>query len=193
MGSCRCRRSSCLSRSASWEARATRWPAQSAGHAARMQARGIDHDVRRKLDRAAVNVDGEQQQRADAATARESRHDGERSSGLLQVAAQCQHQRMAIDDAGRRRPQSGGGPDGGLERSHLRGGEPFEIVDAIGQRVFLQRCELAALLVVDRDDDFAATSMSNALLRAVLIEQAACPQRRAAPSTILARSRVLHE
>ena len=139
--------------------------AQSPRHAARVQTRGIDHDVRRKLDRAAVDVDGESQLRAVAATARAAA----RTTASDPRACSKSPRNASINEWLSTMPVEGDHSPAaprtaGSSARTFAADEPFEVIDAVGESVLLQRRELRTLLVVDRDDDLAATSVRNALL-----------------------------
>src|SRR5438067_12921854 len=58
----------------------------------------------------------------------------------------------------------------GLHALHLRGAEPFEIVDAINARAGVDLLDPGDFLFAGRDDQFAEPSMRYAVLLAIRVE-----------------------
>ncbi len=108
-------------------------PSMRAGQRRRVEPRGVDQiaaadDVRlvaagRQLEAVAARPPGED---------RGAQHD--RSTGGLGLALIGEHQRVAVDDPGRRRQQRRDAIEVGFEAPRLRRVEPFEVVDAVGAR-----------------------------------------------------------
>ena len=80
------------------------------------------------------------------------------------------HEPVAVDDARRRRQVGGDAGHLRLERSHVVGGEPLEIVDAIHRRIGGDGLQLADLIFACGDEELAATSMRHAVLGAEAVE-----------------------
>ena len=88
----------------------------------------------------------------------------------LGVAAQRQHERMAVDDAGRGRQQRTLRDQCGLERARLLAAEPREIGDSISLCLGFERSELVNLSRVHRHQELAATLVGNSELLAKRIQ-----------------------
>ncbi len=77
---------------------------------------------------------------------------------------------MAVDDAGRRRQQSRDAIKRRFETLRLRGGEPLDIVDAIGARRGRDLFEGRDLALVGGDDQLAELGMRNPVVAAIAVE-----------------------
>ena len=86
------------------------------------------------------------------------------------VAAQRQHEGMAVDDAGRGRQKRPIGDQRGFERARLLAAEPDEIGDAVGFRLGFERGELVDLARVHRHQELAASLVRNAELLAERVQ-----------------------
>ncbi len=96
---------------------------------------------------------------------------GQRRAGIFGFSTQRQHERVAVDDAGGRRQQGSVAIQRRLHGARLIAGEGFEIVDAIGFGVSLDRGQLCGLFRRRRDDQLAAIAMGNAVLPAILVQR----------------------
>jgi len=90
----------------------------------------------------------------------------------LGIAQQCQHQRVAVDDAGAWRKQPCHRLQLRLQRQHLAPIEGLQVIDPIGQRVPPQLLQRSDLGLVGGDDQLAATSMGHAVAVAEIVELA---------------------
>ena len=88
----------------------------------------------------------------------------------LGVAAQRQHEGVAVDDAGRGRQQRPLRDQRGLERARLLAAEPDEIGDAVGLGLGFERGELVDLSRVHRHQELAASLVRNAELLAERVQ-----------------------
>ena len=141
--------------------------AESRRHRRRVQASGVDHHVRVKVEAAAAYA------RA-AAPAFEIRRLGEERNdapGGLEVAHQTQHVGMAVDDAGGFRIDPG-------QRVHLRfqgkdlaAAQPGQFAGAVDARLSLVVLQHAELRLGRGDDDLADAPMRHVAAGAVLVEQ----------------------
>src|SRR2546422_212134 len=89
----------------------------------------------------------------------------------LGVAEVREHQRVAVDDAGRGRVERGDAVQLGLERERLLARHPHHVGDAIGVRLSLDFLQLRQLFLVAGDDQLAAAPVRDAVRDAVLVEQ----------------------
>ncbi len=72
----------------------------------RMQPGGVDDRPRRQRERAVARRAFELHRGAGRTRGRAARVRGDRAAGSFEVASQRQHERVAVDDAGRRRPET---------------------------------------------------------------------------------------
>ena len=104
-----------------------------------------------------------------------ARHDRRRKrhhrAMRLRVAPQRQHERVAVDDAGRGRKDCAFRLERRLEPAGFIAGQPDEIVDAVGPGLRLERREPGGLGRVCRHDQLAAAPMGDAVLAAEIVEQ----------------------
>src|SRR5256886_3905362 len=89
----------------------------------------------------------------------------------LGVAEVREHQRVAVDDAGRGRVERGDAVQLGLERERLLARHPHHVGDAIGVRPSLDFLQLPPPALVAGYDQLAAAPVLDALRDAVLVEQ----------------------
>src|SRR6185295_5604637 len=80
-------------------------------------------------------------------------------------------QRMAVDDAGRRRMQRAHAEQLGLHAGDFVLRDPVDVADAVGMRFPTDRPELAELLLIRRYDELSTTAVRDAMARAVFVEQ----------------------
>ena len=97
----------------------------------RVKARGIDDDAPADLGRLAVDVAPEKHELADALAGRAARAQRERAARALEVGEQREHQRVAVDDSGQRRPESRDRAHVRLEDRDLSRVEPGEVSHAV--------------------------------------------------------------
>ncbi|SRR5260221_10005335 len=102
---------------------------------------------------------------------RHRRTKGNDAAGSLEISLQRQHETMAVDDAGRRRRQSGHCLELRLERVHLVGGEPGEVGYAVRDGHALDGLERRDLSLVRRHDQLAAATVLDAARLAEFIEE----------------------
>ena len=95
----------------------------------------------------------------------------EHRAAILGVAEVGEHQRMAVDDPGRRRVERRRALHLGLERLRLLACHPDDVGDAVGMRFFLNILKLPNLVFARRDDQLARAAMRHAVRHAVLVEQ----------------------
>ena len=91
---------------------------------------------------------------------------------ILGVAAQRQHEGVAVDDAGRGREQRGVAIQRRLQRPRLGAGKRLQVVDAIGLGMRPDRLQLLGFLRRGRDDQLAAIAVRDAVIPAIPIEGA---------------------
>src|SRR5271170_2211211 len=94
----------------------------------------------------------------------------DRRAGGLGVALIGQHQRMAVDDAGRRRQEGGGAAQRRFEAPDLGAAQPFEVVDTVRPCRRGNRFEPGDLGLVGGDDQLAEPGMRHPALMAIGIE-----------------------
>ena len=104
------------------------------------------------------------------ATGEDWRSERDRGAMGLGVAAERQHEGMAVDDAGRGRQQCTVRDQRGLERARLLAAEPDEIGDAVGLSLGFKRGELVDLSRVHRHQELAASLMRNSELLAECVQ-----------------------
>ena len=92
-------------------------------------------------------------------------------AGFLGVAAQRQHEGMAVDDAGGRREQGGIAVQRRLQGPRGFAGEGLQIEHAIGLGMGPDRLQLQGFLRRGCNDEFAAIAMRNAVIGAVLVKR----------------------
>ena len=89
----------------------------------------------------------------------------------LGIAEVREHERVAVDDAGRGRVQRGDAAQLGLERERLLARHPHHVGDAIGVRLPLDFLQLRQLFFVGGDDQLAAAPVRDAVRDAVLVKK----------------------
>jgi hypothetical protein len=96
----------------------------------------------------------------------------------LGVAEVAEHQRVAVDHAGRRRVQRRHAGQLGLERKRLLARHAYDVRYAVRMRLRLDVLQLGHLPRRSGDDQLAAARMGNAVPDAVLVEQLFAAQAR---------------
>ena len=101
--------------------------------------------------------------------------EGERRAAVLGLAAQGQHESVAVDDSGGRRLQRRNAHELRFHRAGLAGGEHAQVADAVGRAPCAYFFELADLRWLGGDDQLAAAPVGDAAPGAEGVErQAAC-------------------
>ena len=96
--------------------------------------------------------------------------EGDHAAGVLEVALVGQHQAVAVDDPGGRRPERSGAGELGLERLGAGGVPELEIGDAVLGCFLLDAVELGQLVLAGGDDQLAAIAVRDATAAAVVVE-----------------------
>ena len=104
--------------------------------------------------------------------AQQRRVEGEGRAVFLGIAAQRQHEGVAVDNAGGRREQGGVAVQRRLQLPRGIAREGLQIEHAIGFGVRPDRLQLFGFLGRSGDDQLAAIAVRNAVLPAVFIERA---------------------
>ena len=99
---------------------------------------------------------------------RRAQHDG--AARMFEIALQRKHQRMAVDDAARRRKQRRIAAQLGFERNRLCGAQQREIVDAVRACALHESFQRGNLFGRGRDDELSAATVGDAVRRAVRVE-----------------------
>ncbi len=97
----------------------------------------------------------------------------DRRTGSLGLALVGEHQRVAVDDPGRRRQEGRDAVQFRLEAPRLRRVEAFEIIDAIDARRVRNPVERRKLRLAGGDDDLAELRVREPMLAAIGVEATA--------------------
>ena len=102
---------------------------------------------------------------------RDRRTEGDGAAAILEIALHGEHVAVAVDDAGGGRMECRRAGDVRLHGHGLLRREMLKIVDAVRVGACENRRELVLLIVVGRDDQFAAAPMFYAALSAELVQR----------------------
>ncbi len=94
-------------------------------------------------------------------------------AGRLGIALIGEHQRMAVDDAGRGRDEAADRGERRLDPAQLVGADIFEIADAVGHRAGADAVEQGELAFLASDDQLAEPLVRHAALGAIGVEHLA--------------------
>ena len=104
--------------------------------------------------------------------AQQRRMKGAGGAGFFGVAAQRQHEGVAVDNAGGRREQRGVAVQRRLQRACGLAAKGLQVEHAIGFGVRPDRLQLCGFLRRRRNDQLAAIAMRDAVIAAIAIERA---------------------
>ena len=134
-----------------------------------MEAGGVDQDAAADRGRlVAADIEFEPVRPDPAAQHRRAERD--KGAGFLGLALVGEHQRVAVDDAGRGRQQRRDAVQLGFEALRLGGGQPFEIGDAVGAGRRLDLLDAGDFGLLGRDDQLAEPRVRHAALGAIGVE-----------------------
>ncbi|OWK19426.1 hypothetical protein AJ88_41205 [Mesorhizobium amorphae CCBAU 01583] len=141
------------------------------GQGLRVQACGVDEGAGLQFERFTPGTQRANLHPIGASDRRDNRsQEGERRAGGFGVAVQRQHQRVAVDDAGRRRQQRAGAGQMRLKAFRLLARQQFEIGNAAALRIGPDRLQPVELRRFDGNDQLAGAGMADAALAAIGIE-----------------------
>ncbi len=143
------------------------------GDAARCQSCAIDDGIGLELGPLAIGLDLEVYSAGRRLAALESREHCDGAAGGLDIAAQRDHEAVAVDDPRRWRANAGCADDGGLVLPDFSSRQWRNVIDAVRQRLLPQRLQRIDLIIANCNDELAAARMRYALLSAVIVEQTA--------------------